>query len=423
MVRLFAAVVALCASLALAADAEEAAPAAAAPLKLTLMPFAALSSDVPQRAGVKASGMLMQEFKNGEGLQLIDTRKKDAPDANADALAQARKDVEAAKDLRARRKFRLADEALAKALAGMRASAASLTDLSEVIDAYALAAAVQFNTGRDEEGAKSLATALALAPERPLPLASTSALFSKVVDDARKALKDGPKGTLQVETSPAGAALLIDGVALGGSPLLVKDVPPGLHFWRATLPNGEVVGGTVEVAAGKQAKASGTSSSKDPESRLLAQLAQNKLDPELMAAAKEHAAATQADLVVFGALSKDGKGLALDSFLYAAAGGELRRLPRSKFDTELLSAGMEFFNLAGALAKQGAKVGEAVKVPASVLTDRPMGQAKLGEAKYGVQPGKELNLDGVADGVNTEPVKDDGPRKPLDGKRTPLKKR
>jgi hypothetical protein len=61
-------------------------------------------------------------------------------------------------------------------------------------------------------------------------------------------------------------------------------------------------------------------------------------------------------------------------------------------------------------------------VPASVLTDRPIGQAKLGEARYGVQPGKELALDGV-EGVNTEPAKDDGPRKPLDGKRTPLKKR
>lgn len=422
MVRLAASIVALVAHLSLAAE-EAGAPAAAAPLKLTLMPFAALTSDVPQRAGQKASGMLMQELKNGEGLQLLDTRKKEAPDAFAEALAQARKDVESAKELRSRRKFRLADEALGKALAALRASAAGLTDLSEVVDAYALAAAVQFNTGRDEEGAKSLATALALAPDRPLPLAATSALFGKVVDDARKALKEGPKGSLQVETSPSGAALLIDGVALGGSPLLIKDVPPGLHFWRATLPNGEVVGGTLEVAAGKQAKATGTASSKDPESRLLAQLAVNKLDADLVTAAKEHAAATQADLVVFGALSKDGKGLALDAFLYAAAGGELRRLPRSKFDTELLSAGMEFFNLAGALAKQGAKVGEAVKVPASVLADRPVGQAKVAEAKYGVQPGKELALDGVADGVNTEPVKDDGPRKPLDGKRTPLKKR
>jgi hypothetical protein len=213
---------------------------------------------------------------------------------------------------------------------------------------------------------------------------------------------------------------MLDGLVLGATPLSVKDVPPGLHFWKVTLPSGEAVGGLVEVAAGKPASAKASSSSKDPESRLLSSLSQNKLDADLVAAAKEHAKAAEADLVVFGAISKEGKGLALDAFLFAASSGDVRRMGRASFDTELLSAGMEFYNLAGELAKKGDKVGEAVKVPSSVsMTLLASGPAKVGEAKYGVVPGKE------AEGLEnpTEPTKDDGPRKPLEQKRRgPLKR-
>ncbi len=123
--------------------------------------------------------------------------------------------------------------------------------------------------------------------------------------------------------------------------------------------------------------------------------------------------------MVFGALSKEGKGLALYTFLFAASTGDVRRMARASFDTELLSAGMEFFNLAGELAKHGDKVGEAVRVPSSVsMTLVTGGAAKLAEAKYGVVPGKEL------DGIDAaEPVKDEGPRKPLESKRrAPLKR-
>lgn len=388
--------------------------------KLSVMPFASLSGDVPTRAGAKAVGMLTTEFKSADSFALVDARKDKGNDAAEEALAQARKEVDAAKDLRGKKKFRLADEALQRAIAAYKTSTTALPEVGEVVDAWALLAAVQYNTGRDDEGLKSLNQALTLAPERELPLGQTSALFGRVVADARKALKDGPKGTLLLESAPSNAPVMLDGLVLGATPLSVKDVPPGVHFWKVTLPSGEQVGGLVEVAAGKQATAKATSSSKDPESRLLSSLSQNKLDADLVAAAKEHAKAAEADLVVFGALSKEGKGLALDAFLFAASTGDVRRMGRASFDTELLSAGMEFYNLAGELAKKGDKVGEAVKVPSSVsMTLLAGGPTKVAEAKYGVVPGKEA--DGLAE--NPEPTKDEGPRKPLEQKRRgPLKR-
>lgn len=385
--------------------------------KLVVVPFATLSGDVPPRAGLKAAGMLSTEFKSAETVQLLDLKRDQKADPHAEALGNARKSVAQAVDLRKKRKFRLAEEALNKALALYKANAAGITDMGEVADAHALLSAVQYNTGRDEEGAKSLTAALALAPDRELPLAATSVLFAKVVLDARRALKTAPTGSLHLESTPSGA-VTVDAVPLGGSPLVVKDVPPGTHYWRIALPSGEVLGGAVDVTAGKMTRITAAAESKDPEARILSALSQNKIDGDLVAAAKEHAQASQADWVVFGALSREGKGLVLDSFVFVAASSEVRRLPRAAFDTELLSAGMEFYNLAGNMAKAGAQAGDAVKVPSPVATAASTG-VKTAEVKYGVQPGKDI----VSENEPNEPAKDDGARKPVDGKRSPLKKK
>lgn len=409
---------ALVTTLAFAALAQDAKP------KLAVMPFAALTGDVPPRAGGKAVGMLLTEFKSADAFQLVEVKKEKENTFTEESLETARKEVEAAKALRAKKKFRLAEEALLRAVFAYKVAAPLLPEIGEVVDTYALLAAVQFNTGRDDEGAKHLSQALALAPDRELPLAQTSALFARVVNDARDALKKGPKGVVVLESSPANAPVQLDGQALGAAPLTVREVPPGLHFWRAALPSGEAVGGVVEVAAGKQAQVKAVSASKDPDTRLLSALAQNKLDADALAAAREHAKAAEADLLVFGALSREGKGLTLDAFLYAAATGELRRMARATFDTELLSAGMEFYALAGELAKKGDKAGEAARAPAQVsLTLVPTAAARMAEAKFGVLPGQEAgDVEGVEAAAEPKDA-GDGKRKPLEQKRrAPLKR-
>ncbi len=411
MTRLFSALACL---FALSARAQE----AEAKPKLLLMPFATLSGEVAPRVGVKASGMLSTELKSSDKYELVELKKGNA-EAAADAFGVAKKLVDEAKELRSKKKFRLADEALQKALATWRGNASQVTDVSDVVDATALLSAVQFNTGRDEDGAKSLTAALALAPNRELPLAQTSALFSKVVFDARKSLREGPKSTMSVESSPANASITVDGVTLGSTPLLVRDVPPGQHYWRAQLSNGELIGGIVEVTPGKNASLKATSQNKDADSRLLSSLAQNKLDVDAITAAKEVAKAADADVVVFGALSHEGKGVALDVFALTVASNELRRLPRASFDTELLSAGIELFNVAGEMAKKGPQAGEAVKVP-SAVSQGIVASAKQTEVRYGVAPGRDLAAEALE---NDAPTGKEEPRKPLEQRRVPLKKK
>jgi hypothetical protein len=79
---------------------------------------------------------------------------------------------------------------------------------------------------------------------------------------------------------------------------------------------------------------------------------------------------------------------------------------------------MEFYNLAGELAKKGKAVGEAVKVPSGVALALAAGGApKTAEAKYGVVPGKELEVEGIDTATGPATGPDDGQRKPLEQKR------
>lgn len=417
--------------LALPAFAAEGEPTPDQKPRLAVVPFTSLSPDVPMRAGPKAAGMLAQEFKSADAFVLLDSQKDKVADPHEADLTEARRLVEEARALRAKKKFRLAEEALLKALGVFRNADAAVSEpaiVGEVQDAWVLLAAVQFNTGRDDEGHKSLTAGLTLAPDRELPLAQTSALFSRVVTEDRKALKELKRSSLLIQSLPAGAPITLDGVTLGATPLQVRDVPPGQHFWRAQLSNGEVVANVVEVGVGKEQVVNVASTAKDPESRLLGALSQNKLDAEALAAAKEHAKELGADLLLLGALSRDGKGLALDAFLVVAATGEVRRLARPQFDPELLSAGMEFFNLAGDMAKKGALAGEPQKVPAAVSTMPITLDAKVKDARYGVAPEKENLAEGLEATEGGASAKDPGkdePRKPVGppARRVPLKKK
>jgi hypothetical protein len=164
----------------------------------------------------------------------------------------------------------------------------------------------------------------------------------------------------------------------------------------------------------------------DPESRMVIALSQNKIDDAVVKAAKEQAQAVNADLLFFGALSKEGKTLALDYFVLKVASGELKRLPKASFDTELLSAGMEFYNLVGKLAKEGLAVGKDTRIPGPVSNEFRSSGIKVAEAAYGVAPNKETKID--IDGVVPADAKDTGKREPVEPKkreplrRTPLRK-
>jgi hypothetical protein len=231
---------------------------------------------------------------------------------------------------------------------------------------------------------------------------------------------ESAKGSLLVESTPPGAGTFVDGVAIGATPIHLKDIPPGLHLWRVLLPSGEAAGSVVQIVPGQSSRVSAQAPGSDPESKLLAALTQNRIDQSVLEAAAAHAKGLQADLVIFGGLSREGRSLALDSFVLKAASGEVKRLPRSTFDAELLSAGMAFYDLAGRLAKEGLRTGSDARVPGPVSAELKTGAAPLAEVRYGEDPSHSA-LD--ADGGAIVPVAGTGERAaPEQKKRSPLKR-
>jgi hypothetical protein len=404
------------------ADPEPGAP----PQAVVVVPFAALSGDVPPRACAKAAGMVAKELEGVESLRVVTVPKAESnkpADRDQEALGKARTLVEEAKALRGKRKFKAAEKALRDAVDQYRLAASALQDAGEFADAWALLSAVLYNTGRDEEGLQALTAGLVLAPSRELPLAQTSALFARVVADVRKGVQSGPRGTLLAESTPAGATLVLDGIALGRTPLEVQQVPVGQHAWRMELPTGERLGGTVDVAAGKQSKLSARAPTEDAESRALASLAGNTVDDAAVKALSEQARAAEAELVLFGALSRSGKGLQLDTFLLTVGPRPtVRRLATLSSDVDLLEAGMRIYELAGRLKTEGTGIGDVVRIPSPVSVETLASKPKLAQATYGVAPREASASDEPSLDEPTPAAGAEKPRKPLDQKRVPLKK-
>ena len=398
--------------------ADDAAPATAA-TKVGVVPFSAVGSDVPPRAGVKSAALLANEIKNTEALQWVEPKPTTAAEPNAEGLAKAKALFDQGMAQRARHQFRLAEDSLRQSIAASQAAAASLTDVAELQDAWVSLAAVQYNTGRDEEGQKSLLQAIALAPNRELPLAKSSPLFTRVVTATRAALASGPKGNLSLESTPPAAAATLDGVAFGVTPLLLRNLPPGTHLWRLQLPSGDVAGGAVEVQPNKTARANAQLATQDPASRLNAELSQNKLSATALAATAEAGKAMGADAMVVGGLVREGKDLELHAFLVDVARLSARRLAPARFDPELLSAGMAMYSLIGEVEKKGREAGEPAPAPCPVVP-RLSGQGpRVVEVDYGLQTAAAA----VEPEGNPEPNPGDEPRSPAGQKgRKPLTK-
>ncbi|MCP3103588.1 PEGA domain-containing protein [Myxococcus sp. K15C18031901] len=333
--------------------------------KVVVLPFQAVSGDVPARAGPRLAARLASEVHGAQGLALVEATPPSSgaePAPTPDVLTTARAAVREATAARDTRDFARADAALSRAL---DAYAQGLPEAAELADTYALRAAVRFATGRDDEATLDLSNALAVAPDRDLPLAATSPLFTHTVERVRTTLGAQPPGTVRFDAMPPGIAVTLDGVPVGPAPVRVTQVPPGAHLWRAALPSGDTVGGIVEARSGAEATVTIQPSGTGPSATLAHALADNRLDTAALQAAAELGRAAGADLVIVGTLSRAGPGLAVDTFLVAPGDAAPRRLPRMAMDLELLDAGAPLRTLVAAVATRGLEAGLAESVPLS----------------------------------------------------------
>lgn len=351
-----------------------------APRRVAVLPIQALSGEVPLRAGPRVTSRLATELRAVEGWELAEPPPSEPPEV----LAQARAAVKDAEALRQKRDFAGAEAALSRALEAYTAAAAKLPEGSELADAYALRAAVHYSRGQDEEAARHLASALTLSPGRALPLAATSPLFARTVEQVHAALGEQPRGTVRFASEPPGVAVTLDGQPVGTAPVRVVEVPPGAHLWRAVLPSGEATGGIVEAVSGKEVELTIQPPGEGPGAVLAMALAGNRLNAAAVEAAEALGQTLRADLLVLGALSRTSSGLALDAFLLEPGTRALRRVPRIALDVDLLDAGPPLRQLAATLAARGAEAGEPATLPA-IPAPGAVAAPRLAQVKYPLQ--------------------------------------
>ena len=99
---------------------------------MAIVPFAALTGDVPARVGAKSAALLATELRNTEAFEVVEAKRAAGAEPAQAELEGARQRVAEAVELRKARKFRLAEEALQKALASSRAAAGRLEDAGEL---------------------------------------------------------------------------------------------------------------------------------------------------------------------------------------------------------------------------------------------------------------------------------------------------
>lgn len=375
--------------------------------RVAVVPIQALSGDMTSRSGPRLTERLMSEIRGTGGLLLVTPPLDEPP---PDRLALARAAVKTAEAQRQQRDFAGAERSLDKALEDFAALAASLSQGQELADVYALRAAILYAQGKDEEASRALMFALTLAPGRTPSLAATSPLFAQTVSRVRAALREQPRGSIRFASAPSGVAVTLDGQPVETAPVRVTGVPPGLHLWRTVLPSGEVTGGLVEVASGREAVVTIQPPGEGPSAVLSAALAGNRLDTAAVDAAGALGRALGADLLLFGTVSLSEKtGLVFDSFVLAPDTRSPRRLPRVTLDAELLDAGPRLRGLTSALASQGAQAGEPAALPA-VPASQEKPEPRLLQTEYPVVERPDAPAPPAAPAPSRTPLT---PRKPL----------
>lgn len=373
MTKLLAALCLLSAPLALAEE----------PVKVAVVPFAPLSGDVPSGAGNKAAEVLVTTLKTHEGLALQDatTGAADDPALHARKAAElttaARKELEAGQPHAAR-------ALLTSAIAEFTQGAAALDDAEQLADAHAALSRALFQSGDDVQAERELAQAEALHPGKEFVEARTSPLFAARAGAAQQQLSGAEKGELRIGSIPAGAVARIDGLEAGRTPVLVRDLLPGGHVWRVDLPAGGSVGGVAEVKSHGKAEVVGATLGKGPAAKLLGQLATNQLPASALAELKSAAQGLDAQLLVVGGLHVEHSDLVFDGFVYSAKQNALARLPRAKFDADLVSAGQELAKVAAEVAGRASAgtLGVAASLPVKVAEGLSAEQLEVSEFRY-----------------------------------------
>ena len=378
---LFAAV--FCVALPALAD-EDATP-------LVVLPYASLHGDVPQSVGDKVAEVIAGELKSRDELTLVTLGASASGDnvaapKAADPMADGKASLTKAAELARKNKFKPAGDAYAHAIAELRTHADLLDNASILADAYLQYAVALLRSGADEESETALVAVVRLDPVRQLSAETFPGAFIRSFENVRRKTLAKPRGALKISSAPAGGKVKIDGVDLGETPLLAREMVAGEHFVRVER-GGLAWGAKVDVAPSGTTQASavfGGSGGGAGLAGLLSAVGNGSVDRASLDQVRALAKSAKAQVVLFGAVAKDDDNYAVSSFLYSAKEDTAAPLTTINVDAEFLSASIEVLKLADDIA---AKL-EAF--PTDTALPIVLASPKVASANAGAEP--QLNV-------------------------------
>ncbi len=336
--------------------------------RIEVLTFAPLSGDLPQGAGDKGADILTVELKGQSEFEAI-PRQKGSKNAGVEALALGRKRAADARKAVQDRKPAEAQKAFEEALPAYQKGVSELANFEELVDVITDYGTLLYRRGKDEQAAQVMLDALRVSVGKPPKIFAQSPSFAPVAEALIKKVASLPKGAIRLDSTPECAHVYIDGQDAGRTPVLLKALPEGHHYLRAILPSGETWGEMVVVTGKGEAHLRAQSGAEGPAAEVAAQLAENRLDPSILASLHEVAAREKAAFLVFGALHRTVDGLALDPFLYSAARNKISRLKRVAFDQEMLDAGLQMDKVVSEVQARLQGDPHPVDLPAKVAPD------------------------------------------------------
>jgi hypothetical protein len=325
--------------------------------------------------GVKASEVLSNELKSSEQLQLVPLKQEKVPAPkpvvspgpardNA-ALADARDRAAKADDLIKKLKFPQAAEELTRVI-GVLESQHPFIDFNDLVAAHLNIAVAYFRLGQDADGEKALAQVVRLEPDKKLDAERYPPVFLRAFDNVSKKVKKGAHFSIKVEPTSPGAQVVLDGHEVGAAPLVIKDVIKGPHYLKV----GEVWANKVDAPAGDSIRiAPDLGSPGGPVAEIIALLARNTIDDQLIGKVVALTQQTPADFVVLGGVHKEGDGIVVSSHLLKVASKKTCLLQRVVFDQEMLGAGIEIYKVGADITNKLDVFGDEEKLPAKVARD------------------------------------------------------
>ena len=265
-----------------------------------------------------------------------DPEEEKAREQGSVFMAQAR---EAANNLETDRALELAEAALIQ----LQSAATTLEDIKKLAECHLLLFRASMWNERPQDAQEHMLAAYALYPDLKVnddnASADEIALYRRTTAEARRQ----PKGVLALVSNPPGAAVRVDGKDHGPAPVTLREVLPGRHVVRFSMPWRQPVLLTAVVPPGGEGRAQASLVEREEVSRARGQLSSNELEatagdwkPTLRSLGADHAV-----VVAVESPASDQANLSVTAHVYRLSDGRRLRRVQAKVDAIKLQAGIQ----------------------------------------------------------------------------------